>query len=225
MATHWGRSSFFLLLAASFLRRESDLLSRAVTRGQFTTEWARTTVYSSSPLAGILFIVTAIVFLRWIYVVAKNAGAVGAQNPQLFEHSHELTFTPGWCVGWYFVPIFNLWRPYQAMKWIWKASGNPADPVRKKNNYILRLWWTFWLISNLLSLSALSAAQSARKPSDYSTAITDTMVANAFDILLCIFAILLVRRVSRRQLRTATDLIALQEGHDVLAKAFTPRET
>jgi hypothetical protein len=47
----------------------------------------------------------------------RNARALGATG---------MRFTPGWCVGWYFVPIMNLFRPYQAMKEIWMASV-PSD--------------------------------------------------------------------------------------------------
>jgi Domain of unknown function (DUF4328) len=184
-----------------------DLLSRAMSSGEFSTAWAKTVVYSSSPIADLLFIPTAILFLRWVYVAAKNARILGTRNLRLFEHSFELAFTPGWSVGWYFVPLFNLWKPYQAVKWIWKASRNPADAGDKKSK-ILPLWWTFWLLSNLLSLVAFKSGQTAQSPSDYSTAVAEYMFSDAADILCCVFALLLVRSVSRRQLRTAGSIVS-----------------
>ncbi len=61
-------------------------------------------------------IATIILFAMWIYRANFNARQLGAKN---------MKFTPGWSVGYYFIPFLNLWRPYQAMKEIWKASKNP----------------------------------------------------------------------------------------------------
>src|SRR6185503_6280418 len=56
--------------------------------------------------AGILFLITVIVFGRWIYRAHQNLPELGVRH---------LNFTPGWAVGCLFVPIVNLWAPYQAM--------------------------------------------------------------------------------------------------------------
>src|SRR5437868_6687462 len=55
----------------------------------------------------LVFIITGVLFLRWIHRANRNARALGAQG---------MRFTPGWAVGWYFIPIASLWKPYQAMK-------------------------------------------------------------------------------------------------------------
>ncbi|HSG66518.1 MAG TPA: DUF4328 domain-containing protein, partial [Gammaproteobacteria bacterium] len=54
-----------------------------------------------------IFIVGGILMLMWIHRANYNARQLGAAG---------LRFTPGWAVGWYFIPILNLWKPYQAMK-------------------------------------------------------------------------------------------------------------
>jgi hypothetical protein len=61
----------------------------------------------------ILAIITGITFLRWIYRSNNNLRALSGES---------MTFTPGWSVGWYFIPIANLWKPYQVMNEIWKVS-------------------------------------------------------------------------------------------------------
>jgi hypothetical protein len=33
-----------------------------------------------------------------------------------------MSVTPGWAIGWFFVPVANLFKPYQAMKETWIAS-------------------------------------------------------------------------------------------------------
>ena len=61
---------------------------------------------------------TGILVLTWIHRANHNARQLGAD---------DMRFTPGWAVGWYFVPIAWFWKPYQAMKEIWLASANPSD--------------------------------------------------------------------------------------------------
>src|SRR5262245_27745555 len=85
-----------------------------------------------------LFLITAIFFCRWTYVVARNARALGAQ---------ALAITPGWAVGYYFIPVLTLWKPYQAIREIWKASRNPSHWQKEKNSEVVRLWWMLWIFS------------------------------------------------------------------------------
>src|SRR4030095_8115621 len=57
--------------------------------------------------------------LVWIYAAHANLPALNAG---------PLEFSPGWAVGWFFIPIANLVKPYQAVVEIWKGS-DPA-PLR-----------------------------------------------------------------------------------------------
>ena len=54
-----------------------------------------------------LSVITGIIFLRWVYFSNFNSGSLGANG---------MKFTPGWSIGWYFVPFMNFYKPYQAMK-------------------------------------------------------------------------------------------------------------
>ena len=61
----------------------------------------------------VISVISGFLILRWIHRANYNARQLGAEN---------MKFTPWRSIGYYFLPIFNLWRPYQAMKEIWKAS-------------------------------------------------------------------------------------------------------
>jgi heme/copper-type cytochrome/quinol oxidase subunit 2 len=50
-----------------------------------------------------LGIATIVFFLIWEYRAYKNLSALNAQN---LEHS------PGWAVGWWFIPFANLVKPF-----------------------------------------------------------------------------------------------------------------
>jgi hypothetical protein len=109
-------------------------------------EWAW---IAFSALAGLiylpLFVITVVFYCLWISQANKNARALGAQG---------MEFTPGWAVGWWFVPIANLVKPYQAVSEVYKAS----DPEAKPGSWqfgdmpsLFGLWWAAWIIGNILS--------------------------------------------------------------------------
>jgi hypothetical protein len=60
----------------------------------------------------VLLVWTAICLLIWMYRSYKNLPALGAQ---------ELTLSPGWAAGGFFVPFLNLVIPYMVMSEIWRA--------------------------------------------------------------------------------------------------------
>ena len=65
-----------------------------------------------------VFIISGILILKWIYQSSQNARYLGAK---------DMAFTPAWSIGFYFIPIVSLWKPYQAMKEIWQASQTPNN--------------------------------------------------------------------------------------------------
>ena len=88
----------------------------------------------------LVYLCASILFLVWVYRVNVNVRVMGAVG---------LRISPGWSVGFFFIPIFNLWKPYQAMNEVWWASKNPNDWEQKKNqeSSVVGRWWFFWLIT------------------------------------------------------------------------------
>ena len=64
-----------------------------------------------------------------------------------------MIFTPGTSVLWYFIPIANLWKPYQAMKEIFIKSHNLNENVDKINNApsFFPLWWFCWIVGSIVT--------------------------------------------------------------------------
>ena len=83
--------------------------------------------------------VGGIIILVWIHRANYNLRQIGVKN---------MNFTPGWSVGWYFVPIANLWKPFQSMKEIWNVSHSFSGAVPSN---ILNLWWALWIGSYSLT--------------------------------------------------------------------------
>lgn len=103
----------------------------------------------------LLYIPTVVMFCVWLFRMSKNARALGAQG---MKHS------AGWAVGSFFVPILNLFRPYQATAEIEKASDPHAGPTNwshTSGSGKVGLWWGFWLTSGFISQIAFRMSTSS----------------------------------------------------------------
>ncbi|WP_266158166.1 DUF4328 domain-containing protein [Dyella silvatica] len=79
----------------------------------------------------------------WIYRAACNVRALGAQG---------LDDSPGWAVGWYFIPFAGLVMPFRAMRQIWAGSLAPRQWRKLPTPGLLRWWWGLWLGINLFGM-------------------------------------------------------------------------
>jgi Domain of unknown function (DUF4328) len=128
------------------------LLSGAQSGGRITHETALAND-GREGLLSILYVLayflTSVLFLRWTYLVKKNAMALGASYL-------EFDFSPGWSVGYYFVPLANLVAPYRALKETFQASHPEFRPHAQRLEWsdppkLLPLWWALWLANGFLA--------------------------------------------------------------------------
>ena len=136
------------------------------------------------------FMVSAVLIIKWIYRANYNARQLGAQN---------MSYTPAWSVGYYFIPVFNLWKPYQAMKEIWMASKNPLDWRVTKISPILPVWWALWLISNLLNQSIFRLSADAVELSELMNLNMLSQASNLLDIPLALVTLAVIDGIYRMQ--------------------------
>ena len=81
--------------------------------------------------------VTGIMALVWIYRAHLAARR---------DESRSISVSPGWAVGWFFVPIANLWKPYHAMWQLWRYQHPTGGRM------LLRCWWALWLASSVVGI-------------------------------------------------------------------------
>lgn len=60
------------------------------------------------------FLVAGIVWLVWQHRTHAALHRKGVRG---------LGFSSGWAVGWWFIPVASLWKPFQVNREAWKASG------------------------------------------------------------------------------------------------------
>lgn len=91
----------------------------------------------------LVVLVVSVVFVgMWIYRAHANLRAAGYEG---------LEFSPGWAVGWFFVPIANLFKPFQAMRELWSTSHGEVERYGDEPAQQLGLWWGTWIAGNVLS--------------------------------------------------------------------------
>lgn len=120
-----------------------------------------------------IFILTVIFFLIWLHRAYSNLPALKAQH---------LEFSPGWAVGWWFIPFANLVKPFQAMRELYNESDPDFDPnlgfLSSSSGAPVSMvfWWACWIIGNILS--------------NISSKFDDTTFLPLFMILSCSFEII-----------------------------------
>lgn len=133
---------------------------------------------------------TAIIYCVWLHRASKNAHALSGG---------AMEFTPGWAVGWNFVPFACLVKPFQAVVEIWKVSGNPHDPESiLYPEWLLRGWWGFWLAGNIISNIAFRFSDPEHLDLHVSGLWLD-IVASACGIGASLMLAVIVRRIQAMQ--------------------------
>jgi hypothetical protein len=95
--------------------------------------------------------VGAILVWVWLYRVVSNILAFGR---------HDFPFTPGWAIGWWFIPIASLWKIPQIMSAAWRGS-DPADLQDSWRSWhinpstpLIAVWWATYLFNSFAGLAA-----------------------------------------------------------------------
>lgn len=172
-------------------------------------DWSQDEVDMNDMLVGsgailfvVLYVATIIAWWRWQLRAAHNLRAFGRRH---------FDFTPGWTIGWFFVPFANLFKPYQAMKEIYLASEPTVDVDGPQfglvgGSALVGWWWAFWLLGNF------AGRASARLPEETLDQIRTASFIGIGEailhVLLCLVAATMIRRINRNQMSRAVRLQA-----------------
>jgi Domain of unknown function (DUF4328) len=181
------------LLAAIAMGASSELSST-----EFETDLTALDIVTGLVALAYLPIIFAwnICFLIAVYRLAANSHAIGVRRPET---------SPGFAVGSYFIPILNLFKPYQVMKEFY-------DVCRAKTGSLLGLWWAAHIISAILTQISFRLAMANMRDgvgnteslSNMSTLID--LIDIPFSISLAVFSQLVLTRLAARQDELASQM-------------------
>jgi hypothetical protein len=152
---------------------------------------------SNDPMQGIvgllqagLGLVSGIVFLRWVYRAYKNIQGFGAVG---------LRFSPGWAVGYYFIPLLSLIRPAQVMSEIWRVSQDPQNWMRRRGSWLVGTWWALFLLYSVATQVSLELALDGSTNDQWWLAAIFAILGDLFSVPLSIVALRLVTEIYKHQ--------------------------
>lgn len=125
---------------ATFL--ELDLLQQARTAGVVLDTALAANDRRQAIVGGMqlfTFAASAILFLRWLPRMNRNARALSAAG---MEHG------PFAAAAWFVAPVFQAWKPFDVLRELYQAShpDHIDDWRRAPVPHLLTLWWTLWLL-------------------------------------------------------------------------------
>ena len=149
----------------------------------------------------LLTLVTIVFFAMWIYRAAANVVAAGTVG---------FDYTPGWAVGWFFIPFANLYKPYAAMRQIWNASQGGQGDALDRSEGLLAIWWGTWLLANIASNISLRLTINPASPEELRTGLQIGIFASLVSLALYPAAWRLVGRITtaQRERLTAAHIFA-----------------
>ena len=137
---------------------------------------------------GIAFILSIIWFCRFSFRATRNL--------HIWEMP-DMSTSPGWAVGWYFVPFANLVKPYGVMDEMWTATHaltKELDDISPT----LGLWWICWLATNISSNISMRMGFRAGYFNDFATDVPlykTTLMIDIFSSITGVVAALVILRV------------------------------
>ena len=139
-----------------------------------------------------LFTATAVMFLVWLHRAYSNLPSLGVPHPD---------FSSGWVIVSWFVPILNLFRPYQIVKYIWNKSDPETVGVGDGyydtgGNSTLKAWWGFWLAGDILSFQIYSDTENLGVQM---AVILVGVLGSGLTVIAACLAIAVVRDINSRQ--------------------------
>lgn len=179
-------------LASSYL--QYNLLESAQAGTAITAEAAAANDARESMIGYVYlgaYVISAIFFIRWF----KSA------YHTLLQKVETLSLGEGWTIGGWFVPILNLFRPYQMMKEMYVETSALLLANQHETGSILKpkyvgIWWTLWIINNVTAQISLRVTLSAASINELIAATQTSMFNGILGIPLALVTIKMIKDYS-----------------------------
>ena len=185
--TLFGFASLYQLLVLTGLPPETPLEF-----GQSLPELALSDGATGVAALGLIvaFLGSGFLILKWVYRTNANAHAFAS----------DMNVSPGWNVGWFFIPFANLIKPFQGVRETWQVShGDGGHWSDRPVPVFLRWWWACWLAMSLLDNLSFRLSLRGDSLGDLMVVSAIDVVSSAIGVPLGLLVIALVRRLTAAQ--------------------------
>lgn len=163
-----------LLVARLFLHRAAHGSDVALARED--------EVLTLTGLSHLAFLLTGVVFLRWLWQMRVNAEALAPGGHRMRR---------GWTTGAWLIPLAGFVLPKRIINDIWAASSPPGRS--RRGSVLLTSWWLLFVAAQLLASPAATGGPAAAE----TTGAALYVLAGA----LCIAVVLRLASMQRTRLR------------------------
>jgi hypothetical protein len=132
----------------------------------------------------VLALTTGITFLMWLHRAVRQVQALRI----------DVGVTPGWAVGYWFIPFSNLVKPYRTIRnLLIGLAGEEAVSAAR-----VRLWWGMWITGNVVSQietrMTITEALKGQNSSAVHVASLMSSLLSAVGAILCIGVVRAIQR-------------------------------
>ncbi|MGJ8677636.1 MAG: DUF4328 domain-containing protein [Akkermansiaceae bacterium] len=133
-----------------------------------------------------------IVFGLWVYRSCKNAWLLD---------STKMKTSPLQAVGYFFTPIFFLWKPWSTMEQVRKSSFGQSSKLKTP----LLLWWVFVLLTSAFIIIISLLIIYEKNPNNLIIIDKLCHLLSLVAIILDIFTLIIVISISHAQNHKAVE--------------------
>jgi hypothetical protein len=156
-------------------------------------------------------LVALVLFLMWLARANRNLGALSGE---------QMAFTPGWAVGWFFVPFANFVMPYRVVKEIWQVSRRQE---KDRSTFLVGWWWCLsvagYALSVVMSVVGMSLVS---RPSVLFPYLTLAVAVHAVSLTTAVIRLGLVSQISSAYARSIVEPIGTTSAIGAAGQAGSP---
>jgi hypothetical protein len=127
-------------------------------------------------------VLTAVAYLAWLSRTVDNLQALTGRRP---------IATPRWSIIWWFIPIANLFKPFQIVNDLYRRTLPPG----RRGSSIVAAWWVFWVLNSLAIQAGQYVWSSAVYLDTLELSLFLYLVGDVADFLAAVLAIVIVLRI------------------------------
>ncbi len=140
------------------------------------------------------FIATMVNFLQWFRRACYNLG-------QIDEYLSYQQKDTG--IVW-FIPILNVYKPYQMMKELYKKTKEHLDDNEIQSNSLSRIitlnsWWALWMLSNILGNVSFRLSIKSDTIEELRSLTELDMIINIISVPLTLLAIRVIHNYAQTE--------------------------
>jgi heme/copper-type cytochrome/quinol oxidase subunit 2 len=168
-----------------------DLLQTIANGGEISAEAAERNdlrEFIIGVISFIAFFVYTITFLLWFKRAYSN----------LHKKTTGLSYTAGWAVGSWFVPIINFYRPYKIMKELYCETKKILND-ETISTCLLGWWWAFFLIEGSINKIIFRYSLKAETIEQLISSTVASMIGNIISISFALITIKVIKDYSKME--------------------------